>query len=132
MVEISAFESPNFTDEDIPDNLRPLLIGKTWVEEKRKSWGEASPMWRVRILGKFPEIGDDTLIPPPWIAGTRDRELETKYPVELGVDVARFGVDETVILHRRGPVAQDLWDATPARLNGRMWLGRQSHQRTQA
>ncbi|MDO8533257.1 MAG: hypothetical protein Q7S17_00750, partial [Xanthobacteraceae bacterium] len=44
VIRINAFDSPNFTGEKIPDTLRPLLISKVWVEEKRKSWGEESPL----------------------------------------------------------------------------------------
>ena len=40
------------------------------------------------------------------------RTREPGTPNELGVDVARFGSDETVIMHRRGPVAR-LWKAIP-------------------
>jgi hypothetical protein len=99
-IRVSAFDSPNFTGEAIPEALKSLLIGPTWVEEKRKSWGEASPLYQSKVLGEFPEVGDDTLIPPGWIIAAVERELERGLPVELGCDIARFGADETVIIAR--------------------------------
>jgi hypothetical protein len=99
---ISAYDTPNFTDEPIPDWLRPLLIGKTWVEEKRKSWGDASPLWKSKILGQFPEESKDGLIPLTALREAMSRDLATGLPIELGVDVARHGDDSTVIRARWG------------------------------
>jgi hypothetical protein len=106
VIKISAFDSPNFTGEAIPDTLSALLVGRTWVEEKRKSWGETSPLYQSKVLAEFPEVGDDTLIPPSWILAARDRELPRGLPVELGVDIARYGLDATVIVARWGHVAR--------------------------
>lgn len=101
-IRIDAFDTPNFTKESIPDELRELLIGTTWVEEKRRKWGEASPLWISKVRGEFPEISEDSLIPVSWVRAAQARELEPGEPNELGVDVARFGNDKTVIAHRRG------------------------------
>lgn len=104
VIRISAFESPNFTDEPVPDSLRPLLISKTWVEEKRKSWGEGSMLWTSKVLGEFPEQAADSLIPLSAIraAHARYETAEPGTPNELGVDVARMGNDKTVIYRRKG------------------------------
>jgi len=108
VIEVSAFDSPNFTDEEVPEWLKPLLVGKTWVEERRKKWGEESPMWKSKVLGKFPEESTDGLIPLASIAAAVARELQPapNDPNDLGVDVARFGDDSTVMYHRTGPVAR--------------------------
>lgn len=104
VIRISAFDSPNFTGEKIPDSLRPLLISKTWVEEKRKSWGEGSMLWSSKILGLFPEQSTDSLIPITAIRAAHARFAEAKEdgPNELGVDVARFGDDKSIIYRRKG------------------------------
>lgn len=87
VIEISAFDSPNFTGEHLPKRVLGQLIGRTYVEEKRKKWAprwfwvnaenvpcephegvkcvaplgakleETNPYWQSKILGKFPEIG---------------------------------------------------------------------------
>jgi hypothetical protein len=106
VIRINAFDTPNFTGEEVPDAIRPLLTSRIWVEDKRKSWGEASPLWQSKVLGLFPDVGDDTLIPPGWLRAAVDRYAETQddpeAEVELGCDIARFGMDETVIIMRRG------------------------------
>jgi hypothetical protein len=37
-IPISAFDSPNFTGEEMPRDVKSQLIGKRYVEEKRKRW----------------------------------------------------------------------------------------------
>jgi hypothetical protein len=44
VITISAADSPNFSGEVVPEWLRPLLVSKTWVDERRKKWGEESPL----------------------------------------------------------------------------------------
>lgn len=101
-ISIDAMETPNLTGEEVPDALRPLLIGKTWIEEKRKSWGEDSPLYIAKVRGQFPEIADDALISAVWVREAVDRDLPDEGDNELGVDVARYGNDESVVAHRKG------------------------------
>lgn len=106
VITINAFSTPNFTGEDIPNSLRPLLIGPTWVDEKQKKWGTSSPIYISKILGEFPESSEDALVPTSWVHDAVLREMEPGDPVELGVDIARFGRNESVVISRRGPVAR--------------------------
>lgn len=103
-IHISAFDSPNLKAGKI---VRPYLVTPEWVEDKRLKWGETSPLWYSRVLGEFPEQGDDTLIPLAWIEAAQQRWFTEQDggPVELGVDVARYGSDSTVIVVRRGSKA---------------------------
>lgn len=105
-IQISAFDTPNFTDEPFPDGLRPLMLDPDWVEDKRRRWGEESPRYISKVLGQFPDIGDDVLIPPSLIEAAQRRHLEPGQHGILGVDVARYGSDRTVIYLRRGPVVR--------------------------
>ncbi len=43
VIQISAFDTPNFTDEPFPDDLRPLMLDPEWVEDKKRRWGEDPP-----------------------------------------------------------------------------------------
>jgi hypothetical protein len=106
VIRISAFDTPNFTDEEVPETLRPLLVSATWVEERRHRWGEGSPLWIAKILGEFPDRSDDSLIPLSWVERARERTLPADGEAMLGVDVARWGSSETVIVLRRGPVVR--------------------------
>jgi phage terminase large subunit-like protein len=101
-IRISAFDTPNFTDEPFPDKLRPLMLDPDWVEDKRKRWGEESPRYVSKVLGDFPDIGEDVLIAPSLIEAAQQREADTTGRAVLGVDVARFGSDQTVIYLRNG------------------------------
>ncbi|MFI1194069.1 hypothetical protein ACH4T9_12540 [Micromonospora sp. NPDC020750] len=105
VIRISAFDTPNFTDEPFPENLRPLMLDPDWVEDKKR-WGVDSPRYISKVLGEFPEIGEDVLISPAAIEAARQRSLPAEGRGILGVDVARFGSDRTVIYLRRGPVAR--------------------------
>jgi hypothetical protein len=104
VIKMNAFDSPNFTDEPVPDFLRPLLVSPVWVDERKKKWGEASPLYRSKVMGEFPDQSVDGLIPLGTISAAAMRELAPGAETELGVDVARFGDDHSVCYVRRGPV----------------------------
>lgn len=106
VIMISAFDTPAFTGEDVPDTLLDLLVSKEWVEERKKRWGEGSPIYISKVLGKFPEISDDTLLTPKMIREAQERETpkdDLPMQSQYGVDVARFGDDFTAIYKSTGP-----------------------------
>jgi hypothetical protein len=106
VISIPAFCTPNFTNEDVPEDVRRLLVSPQWVESKRKKWGESNPLYISKVLAEFPDASSDSLIPLSWIRDAVNRELEPTEPNDLGVDIARRGGNETVIYWRRGPVAR--------------------------
>lgn len=116
VIGISAHDSPNFTGEEVPDGVRPLLVSPVWVRERAAEWGPASPMYVARVLGEFPDSASDSVVPLSWVlACQRDpisADLEAAWgrtmPVELGVDVGAGG-DLTAIFARHGPRAEFLW-----------------------
>lgn len=110
VIRISAFDTPNFTDEEVPAALRPLLLDPEWELDKRRRWGKDSPRYVSKVGGDFPEIGENVLIAPGWIEAAQRRELQPGPHSILGVDVARFGSDRTVFALRRGPVARVVGD----------------------
>jgi hypothetical protein len=67
-------------------------------------WGIDSPLYKSKVLGEFPESSIDTLIPLGWIIRAQNKDIEPKRGAEskLGVDVARFGTDRSVIYHNHG------------------------------
>lgn len=112
IVRISAFDTPNFTGEDIPSDLGELLVDVDWVEERKKRWGVGSPLWTSKVLGRFPNIASDNLIAPDWIEAAQNRYHETddrKILGQLGCDIARFGDDESVIIRQREIKCVRLW-----------------------
>lgn len=103
VLPISAYDTPNFTGEVVPDHLPPLLVSPEWVEERKRRWGEGSPRWVSKVLGQFPKVSDDTLIEPAWVQRAAERDLvPDEEDQALSADVARYGADETCVGHRRG------------------------------
>ena len=119
-IHVSAFDTPNFTEFGITladiesgdweakiggrELPNPRLITPEWVRGRFLEWGTESPVWEARVMGDFPTQGENTLIPLAWIEAAMERweDAEEGSPVEIGVDVARFGSDKTVIAVRRG------------------------------
>lgn len=130
-IRISAFDTPNFTDEEVPEDLRPLLLDPEWELDKRKRWGEESPRYVSKVLGDFPDIGEDILITPAMIRAAQERELAPGPWGILGVDVARYGSDRTTICLRRGPVARVVGDyskQSTTETTGRVVEARREHR----
>ena len=121
---VSAYDTPNFTScgitpEDIANDTwqdkakeipYPRLITPQWVSDRFKAWGENSAPYQVRVMGNFPQQGEDTLIPLLWIELAMERweESQEGSPVQLGVDVAAYGSDKTVIAVRKGQKLMEL------------------------
>lgn len=103
---IDAFATPNLSGEEIPEVLRPLLVSALWVEEMRLRWGEESPLWQAKVRGRFPDIADDRLLSPALLQASVEARIDAGTPIVLGVDIARFGRDETVLVLRRGDCAE--------------------------
>lgn len=61
LITISAFDTPNFTGEDVPERARTNLLQKEWVEDARVRWGETDPRWQAKVLAQFPDVGEDGL-----------------------------------------------------------------------
>lgn len=116
VIPISVFDSPNFTDEPVDEDLRDLLTSEEWVEDKRTQWGEESPIWTAKILGQFPTFDEYATIPYAWVLAANLRYSEWKeegmpsVPGRkiIGADIARFGTDKTVFAHRQGDLIKRL------------------------
>lgn len=68
------------------------------IEALARKYGRDSNVFRVRVLGEFPLQEDDVFIPLTLVEQGIITELEaTVTKIAMGVDVARFGDDETVI-----------------------------------
>ena len=108
-IKLSAFDTPAFTGEDVPQDLLDVLVGPDWVEERKQRWGEDSPLYVSKVLAEFPEVSDDMLIPVSWVREAVERDLSHEAIHErgtFGMDVARQGKDETVIYSNRGGVVR--------------------------
>jgi len=98
-ITISAFDTPNFTGEYMPEESKKGLVSVEWAEEKKHSWGVDSPRYKSKVLGEFTTEGGRSLFTMETLM--RGHAMEIQPSVEtrpvLGVDVARFGDDYTVV-----------------------------------
>lgn len=72
--------------------------------------GEDSDQARVEVKGQFPRQGEDQFISREIVEDAQTREVEDDRgaPLLLGVDVARFGDDATVLYPRQGRDARTM------------------------
>lgn len=78
----------------------------TWVA----AYGEDSDFVRIRILGVFPRVGEMEFFSSTDIDAAMAREAFSELfdPLSLGVDVARYGANASVIYPRKGRDARTL------------------------
>lgn len=79
-----------------------------WIDD----YGEDSDFVRVRVKGEFPRAASNQLISSDLVESAAGRTVSAgEYghaPRILGVDVARFGDDQSVIIRRQGLAASGL------------------------
>lgn len=92
------------------------LATKTFIESKRQEWGEDSPEWHSKILGDFPPVSTDGVIPRSLVIEAQKRWTQrplTGDQLTIGVDPASKGRDSTAIIWSRGT-----WASEPVVLDG--------------
>lgn len=113
-MKITAYDTPNFTGEVVPELLKDVLLSKEWVEGRRKVWGEDNPYWFGRVLAEYPPEALATIIRVAYIEACTTAREDDEIPrvgfTQLGVDVAGSDTgDQTVIVERRGDTALRVW-----------------------
>lgn len=107
LLHISSLESPNVITGE---NIVPGLATREWAEEMAREYGgPGEPVYDVRVAGDFPRSGPNVVVPLHLLeaATARHRDGETATgPLQIGVDVARFGDDDTVIAAARGKLGR--------------------------
>lgn len=100
-LHISSEETPNVIDGRM---VIPGLATREWVERCKIAWGEDDPRYQVRVRGNFPGQAANSVIGLTTVeeAIGRWKDALGEGLLEIGVDVARFGDDNSVIIARRG------------------------------
>ena len=127
---LSSLNAENVVSKEI---RIPGQVDYAWVKDKIDSWchpikkSEVTPeeddfefegcwyrpedLFRVKVLGKFPKVSADVLIPSQWVEQAMERwkvgDVSTETSV-LGVDVAGMGRDSTAYCDRRGYRVEDI------------------------
>lgn len=74
----------------------------------KAQYGELSNAYRVRVLGEFPLVDDDTVIPWLLLEAALERDVEpTRVRPIWGLDVARKGRDASALAKRQGNVLME-------------------------
>jgi phage terminase large subunit len=91
---------------DPDDKKRSTRISLQWATDMIKTWGREHPYVMVNVLGRFPPSSFNALIGPDEVRDSMKRfyrEFELgNAPRVMGVDVALFGDDQSVIAFRQG------------------------------
>lgn len=103
-LHISSLDSPNIR---AGLDLVPGLANEVWHDEFLREYGEDSAEYQARVLGNFPTQGSNAVVSITTVEAAQGRwgTIAPTGRLQIGVDVARFGDDESVITPRRGRVA---------------------------
>jgi len=102
VIHISVFDTPNFTNEPVPEKAQAELVGPFWVEQRRAEGLEGTPWWQAKVLGQFPDSASNAIIPLAWVEAARERAHIPDAREWAGLDVARFGSDDSVMVEGSG------------------------------
>lgn len=88
------------------DSRKCKMTNKAKLQDWEDDWGEDSDFFRVRVRGEFPRHGTAQLISAEDTSRAREYTMPVDeyifFNIVIGVDVARFGSDETVLTARQG------------------------------
>lgn len=136
-IHLSCFNSPNMIANDfrtmrsvereilrlqvLPEDERlkeiqdysnpvPHLLSASWLIDYVMEWGIDHPLVASKAFGNFPDDDADTLIKLSYVNEAIERDIPLDM-VELrciGIDVARFGDDKSVLIEMVGKKQTDL------------------------
>lgn len=117
------------------DSREAQLTNKKNIEEWRQTYGEDSDFFKVRVLGEFPATSTAQLIPTDAVDNAMTREkpginTQTLTQAIVGLDVARFGDDATVLCTRAGRDCASISWVVMRGLDGKQ-VGERAHAHAQ-
>lgn len=95
----------------------PRLVSMEWVAERLVAWGPTHPMFQARVLGQFPTASDKSVFSLAWIERASHELDEEDWEklhgtvIQIGIDVAGPGEDESALVARAGGLVfrQESW-----------------------
>ena len=86
------------------DSRTAKMTNKRQIAQWAEDWGEEADFFRVRVMGLPPGQAPDQMISLVDIEAAQIRPARTAMnaPMTMGIDVARYGEDETVFVFRKG------------------------------
>lgn len=92
------------------DSRTVRFTNKAQIDRWIELYGEDSDFCRIRIYGQFPSVGEMEFFSSADVEAAMHREVYVALtdPLALGVDVARFGKNSSVIFPRKGRDARTI------------------------
>jgi hypothetical protein len=104
---------------DPDDPNRSPRVSVEWAKQQIEQYGRDNPWVLVNVFGKFPPASINALLGPDDVKAAMRRRAEGYETAQkrLGIDVARFGNDSTIIFPRQGLMAFACSEMRGARTN---------------
>lgn len=107
------------------DSRDVALTNKKTIKEWADNFGEESDFFKVRVRGEFPDNASTQFIPTAAVEASTKREAPGLHGNDmkraiLGLDIARFGDDASVLTTRVGRDAVSIPQKEFRKLDGRM------------
>ena len=103
VIRIPCEEHPNVIEGR---DVIPGAVTRSWVDARRREWGEGSPIFQSRVMARYPQDSDLALLPLSALEAAASVNPTPRRSIDdvghMGVDLARFGSDRSVIALRRG------------------------------
>lgn len=114
-IRVSAFDTPNFTGEEIPEHIKEYLISEEWVEDAEKKYGKESNYYRSRVLALFPVSDSEQLFSSTDIEFCMSDNVlkEKKIPESpriITCDIATEKGDSNVFIFWEGYIQKKIFD----------------------
>lgn len=92
------------------DSREVAITNKKQIQKWLETYGEDTDWFRVRVRGVFPRHGLMEFFSAAEIDAAMSREVTTSLtdPLAIGVDVARYGANNSVIFPRKGRDARSI------------------------
>ncbi len=83
------------------------LVSKANLQYLAEKYGKTSDVYRVRVLGEFPNVDPNAIFDAQTLDAASSLEIpppnHSPHPEkQIGIDLARFGSDESVVMFREG------------------------------
>lgn len=106
-----GFEDWKAIHVSVQDAIKGGRISETWVDQRRKQWGEESSVFKNRVLGEFASSDSDGVIPLEWVEQAvnrwrewKDRTDESGYRgrvTSIGADIGSGGENSNLTVLAR-------------------------------
>lgn len=111
-IGLSAYDHPNVIEGR---EIYEGAVTRGWIEYMRSEYGEDSPVFVARVLGRFPDTSINGLFERQWLIDGAERfeskklehEAQTRRTV-LALDVARYGADASSLATVQGPIVRSV------------------------